>query len=136
MPSPSSPSQFVVEFHALLTAWFSGSVERETVWRALAETCPEGMRLIYPSGQRLDGAGFLRSIENRFATSPGFRAWIEDLEVLQSGPDFAVVAYVEAQTGATASDAENRRAAMALVGRTDGEWSWRFIQETALPSDA
>ena len=130
---------FIRDFHAGLTGWFSGDGDRPASWEIIAQACPPPMVLIYPSGARLEGAGFLASIEARFGASPGFEAVIEAPEVLRCGPDDAVIAYVEVQRGARQSTAENRRAALAYLTRRDhggpaDRWAFRFIQETALPS--
>jgi hypothetical protein len=58
---------------------------------------------------------------------------VEAVEVLEATADFAVVAYVEAQTGARQSTTQNRRAALALVRRSADGWVWDYIQETVLP---
>lgn len=128
------PIAFVVAFHENLTAWFSGMGERAEVWARLVAACPASLTLVYPSGTRLQGDAFTASIEDRFGSSPGFTARIEDPELVHRTEDTAVVAYVEAQSGARASTAENRRSALAVVER-DGVagWRWRYIQETALP---
>lgn len=93
------------------------------------------MVLVYPSGRRFTGAGFLESIEDLYGSSPGFVATISDLELIQGDEHYAAVAYVESQTGARRSTPNNRRSALAVVVRDGNHWAWRFIQETALDSD-
>lgn len=133
-PDGEGPGAFVAAFHESLTDWFSGAGPRETVWSRLVQACPASMVLIYPSGTRLSGGAFLETIETRFGSSPGFEAWVTDVEVVHLGEASATVAYVEAQTGARSSADENRRSALAALDRVDGRWRWRFIQETAMPS--
>lgn len=124
--------EVVEDFHAALTAWFSGTGARDAVWARLASRCPPTLVLIYPSGQRLGGAAFLASIEDRFGSAPGFVARVASSELVHASEAVAVVAYVEAQTGAKRSAPENRRAALAVLERSSGGWVWRFIQETDL----
>ena len=123
---------FVHAFHADLTHWFAGTDDRAAVWSRLTGSVSDDMVLVYPSGQRLRGEEFLRTIQDRYGTSPGFVASISDLELVQGDANHGVVAYVEAQTGARASAVSNRRSAFALVQRAGDRWVWRFIQETAL----
>ena len=122
---------FVVWFHDQLSRWFSGEGNREEIWTALVAHTPPEMAIVYPSGKRLSGQALLRSIEDGFATSPGFRAIISELEVVLSEPTHAVVSYTETQQGARRSRSENTRSALALVIRDEDRWTWRFIQETA-----
>ena len=124
---------FVREFHADLTAWFSGDSPMDQVWRQLERATHPEMVLVYPSGERLSGAAFLKSIESLHGRSPGFVASVSDIELVYADDDRAVVSYKETQTGARQSAAENQRSALALVVRQGGVWTWRFIQETALP---
>ncbi|MEM7157772.1 MAG: hypothetical protein AAF799_33335 [Myxococcota bacterium] len=124
---------FVHAFHDDLTAWFSGSGDRTEVWARLEAACRPLQGLVYPSGTRLTGPEFLDTIADRFASSPGFVAAIENLEVVHQASDHAVVAYHEVQAGARQSSTRNRRAALALVALTGEGCTWRFIQETALP---
>jgi len=130
---PGHPATtFVHAFHADLTRWFSGTGDREVVWSRLAEGTSPDMVLVYPSGRRLGGGELLQSIEELHGTSPGFEATISDLELIRGGQSFAVVSYVETQTGARQSRADNRRSALAVIVRDSDHWQWRFIQETAL----
>ena len=124
---------FVHAFHDDLTAWFAGTGERAEVWARLEAACRPLQRLIYPSGGQMTGPQFLDTIADRFGASPGFEATIENLEVVQDAPDHAVVAYHELQAGARQSASNNRRAALAVVVRSEDGCTWRFIQETALP---
>ena len=135
MTSADTPTAFVHAFHRDLSGWFSGQGSREEIWRRFQATSPAEMKLVYPSGARLSGAAFLDSIRDRFGTSPGFEASVSDVEELLVQPDHAVVAYVETQTAARHSATTNRRCALAVLERRDGQWRWRFIQETALADD-
>lgn len=126
---------FVHAFHADLTDWFAGTGDRDSTWASLARACPTDMQLVYPSGGRHTGASFLGSIEDRHGKSPGFRAEIEDAELVHEGAEHALIAYVEVQRGARASHASNRRSALGLALHTPSGWVWRFIQETALPAE-
>lgn len=126
----SDPAAFIHAFHADLTAWFSGAGEKTDVWKRLGDSCPETMLLVYPSGQRLGGAEFLRSIQDHHSASPGFVARAEVLEVISCSDTHAVVMYREHQTGARASAASNSRSSMGLVVRAGERWVWRAVQET------
>lgn len=130
-----TPTAFVHAFHRDLTGWFSGEGSREQIWQRFEETSPADMKLVYPSGTRLSGNAFLDSIRDRFGTSPGFEASVSEVEELVVAADHAVVAYVETQTAARESATVNRRCALAVLDRREGQWSWRFIQETALGVD-
>ena len=131
MSEPHPAAAFVYWFHDQLSRWFSGEGNREQVWTALVAHTPPEMAIVYPSGKRLSGQELLRSIEDGFATSPGFSATISELEVVRSEPTHAVVCYTETQRGARRSQSENTRSALALVICDEGRWTWGFIQETA-----
>ena len=127
-----SCAEFVAEFHADLTRWFSGEGDRQTVWESLSRATPDDMVLVYPSGTSLSGAEFLRSIAERFGSSPGFVASVSDVRTIAEAPGHVAVAYVEEQSGAQQSVSINRRSALAIVNRHDDGWTWRYIQETAI----
>lgn len=135
MAAPDTPTDFVHAFHRDLTGWFSGRGSRTEIWQRFEATSPPEMKLVYPSGARLTGAVFLSSIQDRFGTSPSFEATVSEVEELVVAPNHAVIAYTETQTAAQNSQAVNRRSALAVLGRQDGQWCWRFIQETAFPED-
>ncbi len=136
MTGPDTPTAFVHAFHSDLTGWFSGQGFRAEIWRRFEAASPAEMKLVYPSGARLTGAEFLDSIRGLFGTSPGFEASVSEVEELVTTSDHAVVAYVETQAAAQNSAALNRRSALAVLERPQGQWRWRFIQETALPAGA
>ena len=126
---------FVYAFHADLSRWFTGDGDREAVWSRLVRGTSPDMVLVYPSGRRLNRAELLQSIEGLHGKSPGFEASISELELIRGNEDYAVVSYVETQTGARQSKADNQRSALAVIVRDGNEWRWRFIQETALDED-
>ncbi len=130
--STGSIAEFVSQFHANLTAWFSGADDSGAVWSALEQACPGNMVLVYPSGAKLSGAEFLQSIKNNPRNNLRFLATVEHIEVLSESQDLAVVAYVEVQTGAKMTATENRRSALAMVQPGPHGWCWRYIQETSL----
>lgn len=136
MTAPDTPTAFVHAFHSDLTGWFSGQGSRTEIWRRFEATSPPEMKLVYPSGARLTGAEFLHSIRELFGSSPGFEASVSEVEELVTTSDHAVVAYVETQAAAQNSASVNRRRALAVLERPQGQWRWRFIQETALVGDA
>ena len=123
---------FVHAFHADLTRWFLGTGDRQAVWSRLAQATSPEMVLVYPSGRRLRGDELLKSIEDLRGKSPGFEASISELELIRGDESYAVVSYVETQTGARQSKADNQRSALAVIVREGDDWQWRFIQETAL----
>lgn len=130
--STGSIAEFVSQFHANLTAWFSGSDDSGAVWSALEQACPVNMLLVYPSGAKLSGTEFLQSIKNNPRNNVGFLATVEQVEVLSESSEQGVVAYVEVQVGAEKSATENRRSALAMVQPSPQGWCWRYIQETSL----
>lgn len=125
------PIDFVRDFHADLTGWFSGSGDRDAIWARFEETCPPDMTLVYPSGTKMGGVPFLESIRDRFGRSPGFEAMIVEPEIVVETADHAVVAYAEVQTQARESDPDNHRSALAVLLRSERGWRWRYIQETS-----
>ena len=127
-----SISEFVSQFHANLTAWFTGSDDSGAVWIALEQACPDNMLLVYPSGAKLSGPKFLQSIKDNPRNNVGFLATVEQIEVLSESPDYGVVAYVEVQVGAEKSATQNKRSALAMVQSSPQGWCWRYIQETGL----
>jgi ketosteroid isomerase-like protein len=130
--STGSIAEFVSQFHANLTSWFTGANDSGAGWSALKYACPDNMVLVYPSGAKLSGAEFVQSISNHPRNNAGFLATVEQIQVLSESTNEGLVAYVEVQAGAEKSTAENRRSALAMVQRGPLGWCWRYIQETSL----
>lgn len=131
-PSPHPAIAFVRSFHEDLTRWFAGTDQRASVLGRLRDAVSPEMVLVYPSGTRLTGARFIESIEPLYGSSPGFTASIESPSLIRADTDYALVSYIETQTGARQSATANERSAFALIERDGNRWRWRFIQETAM----
>ena len=130
--STSSIAEFVIQFHANLTSWFAGTNDSVAAWSALKYACPDNMVLVYPSRAKLSGAEFVQSISNHPRNNVGFSATVEQIQVLSESSNEGLVAFVEVQTGAEKSAAQNRRSALVMVQRGPQGWCWRYIQETSL----
>ena len=70
--STGSIAEFVSQFHANLTAWFSGSDDSGAVWSALEQACPGNMLLVYPSGAKLSGTSFSKALKITSVIMLGF----------------------------------------------------------------
>jgi len=131
--SPEGACAFVADYHRDLTDWFSGSGPKQAIWKRLEDGLHPQMRITFPDGTLLDRDALLATLASRYGGSPGFVAAVSRVRAIVSAADHVVVAYVETQTAATSSAARNARSSLAVVVPTPAGWTWRIIQETAIP---
>ena len=130
----------VEAFHAYLSAWFRGEIERDDTAfdRALSSRWPAGMVNIQPSGTAFPGEIILEKIRAEYGSNPGFTIAIHDVEIVGVNRDdrreIVVATYVERQRGARQSAPENARRSSVWLERDapGSDWRWLHLHETAI----
>jgi len=119
--------------HVALEAWFHGSMAAERFDRELAEPLHPAFEIVMPSGTRLGRDAMLDGLRAGHGANPDFRITIEEPRLLGTWPGLILAGYVELQTGARNSAAENRRRSTVLF-EVGPRMLWRHLHETGLES--
>lgn len=121
----------VVRLHHVIEGWFRGTVPADRFDPDFADALHPDFENIQPSGQVLTRADLLEPIRARHGDNPDFRITIEEPRLLGDWPRLILFGYVEHQTGARASAADNRRRSTVLF-EAGPRLIWRHLQETGL----
>lgn len=126
----------IERLHRFLADWFGGKLEQSTAvfQTGLTDHLHADFEMVQPAGAVFSRAATLEMIHGGWGTNPAFRIAIRDVRVLGEWPAASLVlaGYVEDQSGARNSAAENARRATVLFARSDGRLLWRHLHETAL----
>ena len=122
----------VVRLHDFLGAWFRGELEADRLGPDFADALHPSFENVQPAGRVLDRAAIVDAIRAGRGANPDFRIAIEEPRLLAEWPGLILFQYVEHQTGARASEPENRRRSTVLF-ETGGRLVWRYLTEVGLP---
>ena len=122
----------VVRLHDFIAGWFRGEIGDDRFDREFTAALHPDFENVQPSGAVLSRADLLEPIRAARGSSPDFRITIEEPRLLGMWPGLILFAYVEFQTGARNSAAENRRRSTALFEAGD-RLVWRHLTEVGLP---
>lgn len=122
----------VVRLHDFLGGWFRGEIAADRLEPDFADVLHPEFENVQPAGTLLTRAEIVASIGRGFGTNPDFRIRIEAPRLLGAWPGLVLFQYVESQTGARASAAENRRLSTAVF-ETGERLVWRYLTEIGLP---
>ncbi len=119
----------IVRLHKVIDSWFRGDMEESLFQAEFADALHPEFENIQPSGVVLSRAGLLDPIHAAHGSNPDFRITIEQPRLLGTWPGLILAGYVEHQTGARNSSADNRRRSTVLF-ETGPRLIWRHLQET------
>ncbi|MEM7056743.1 MAG: hypothetical protein AAF557_04085 [Pseudomonadota bacterium] len=119
----------IIRLHRFIDGWFRGETTEDRFQPDFADALHPQFENIQPSGQVLTGADLLDPIRTAHGANPEFRITIEEPRLLGTWPSLILAGYVEHQTGARNSAADNRRRSTALF-ETGDRLIWRHLQET------
>ena len=122
----------IVRLHRVIDGWFRGELDATRLEPDFADALHPEFENIQPSGLVLSKADLLEPIRSAHGANPDFRIDIEEPRLLGTWPGLILATYVEFQTGARNSAAENRRRSTVLF-ETGPRLIWRHLQETGLP---
>lgn len=123
----------IEDVHAFIAAWFRGDVARDDALydAELADRVAPDLINIQPSGQVLTRTDLVEGIRKGYGTNPAFEIRISDFVLRFKDNDRALVTYVEHQSGAKNSTAENRRISSVWFAISpEGAPMWLHIHET------
>ncbi|MEM0922728.1 MAG: hypothetical protein AAGI13_06755 [Pseudomonadota bacterium] len=123
----------IVRMHEFLSSWFRGEIDQARFAADFTDRLDPVFENIQPAGTVLSKAELETAIYAGHGTNPDFQISIETPRLLGTWPGLILAGYVEYQTGARASAAENRRRSTVLFADHDGGLIWRYLQETGLP---
>jgi hypothetical protein len=123
----------IVELHDFFEDWLTARIEqtRETFERVLS-TMGEGFYLVTPSGELIERPALLDSIYSGYGSRPGFRMWIEQVQVRHTRGDVIVATYEEWQSWENTDQVTSR---LSTVVFTCSEAAvngvlWQCVHET------
>lgn len=122
----------VVRLHKVIDGWFRGDLAADRFEPDFADALHPDFENIQPSGLVRSKASLLDPIRAAHGANPDFQIVIEEPRLLGAWPGLILATYVEFQTGAKNSAADNRRRSTVLF-ETGERLIWRHLQETGLP---
>ena len=122
----------IVRLHDVIQKWFRGEIAAERFDPDFADALHADFENIQPSGIVRTKADLLDPIRAAHGANPEFRITIEEPRLIAVWPGLILAGYIEAQTGARNSVAENRRRSTVLF-ETGDRLVWRHLHETGLP---
>ena len=122
----------IVRLHRVIDGWFRGELPAERFDPEFSDALHADFENIQPSGLVRSKADLLEPIRAAHGANPDFRIEIEAPRLLATWPGLILATYVEFQTGAKNSAADNRRRSTVLF-ETGDRLVWRYLQETGLP---
>ena len=122
----------VVRLHDFLGAWFRGELARDRLVPDFAAVLHPDFENVQPAGNILTRAGIVEGIGSGHGTNPDFHITIEAPRLLGTWPGLILFQYTEFQTGARASNPENRRLSTVWFEQGD-RLIWRYLTEIGLP---
>lgn len=131
MPTPAECQREIEALHDFFVAWYTGET---TDFQRLEGALAPAFEMVSPDGERVSREAIVEAIREREGVhAPGsFDIDIRNVEMLDSGKDYAVVRYEEWQT---TPDGENGRLSTVLFhadsAAPDG-LSWVTVHETWL----
>ncbi|MEL6476444.1 MAG: hypothetical protein AAFR17_03880 [Pseudomonadota bacterium] len=129
----SDPFGEIVRMHDFLSGWFQGEIAADRFGPDFADRMDPEFENIQPSGRVLTKPDLVEAIRKGHGANPEFEIAIEEPRILGSWPGLILAGYVEYQTGARDSAAENRRRSTVLFADDGSTLTWRYLQETGLP---
>lgn len=123
----------IEDVHEFIAAWFRGDVARDDALydAKLADRVAADLVNIQPSGQVLTRAELVEGIRKGHGSNPAFEIRISDVVLRSADNERALVTYVEHQSGARNSAAENRRISSVWFAISPGATpTWLHIHET------
>lgn len=131
MDALSQAAHEIVRLHRFIDGWYRGEHAPDRFDPELADVLHDVFENIQPSGKVLTRASLLAPIRAAHGANPNFRITIEEPRLLGTWPGLILASYVESQSGARNSAAENRRRSTVLF-ETGDRLLWRHLQETGL----
>ncbi len=126
----------VERLHDFIAAWFRGELDKSHFEPDFAEVLHPEFENVQPAGLTLKHDELLNSIQDGHGINPEFQITIEAPRLLGTWQDLILFQYIEYQTGARASAAENRRLSTALFEVKDDKLIWRYLTEIGLPPES
>ncbi|MEO1490767.1 MAG: hypothetical protein AAFV19_01265 [Pseudomonadota bacterium] len=136
--NPAQAARTEIErLHAFIEGWFRGTMPKDTFAQGFANRLHAGFENVQPSGAVLSRADLLDPIRDAHGRNPDFRIKIRDVRLLGAWPEAKLIqaSYIEAQTGARNSAADNDRRSTVLFESPLGRLIWRHLHETAVPQE-
>lgn len=109
----------VERLHGAIEGWYRGTIPQDGFDTEIADLLADGFRMVAPLGREVGRVGILRGLKAAYRSNPNIHIFIEDTETVTEFGPFAVVSYVERQTGARRTAQRNARRSTALVEVTD-----------------
>jgi hypothetical protein len=128
----------IVELHEFFVSWFRGEVEKsdEYFQQRFTARFADNFEYILPGGELLQLNALTDMLQGAYASSPEFKMNIRDVHSKNAADtDLAMVNYLELQTGALNSSANNARISSALMKLDDATPNgvlWLNLHETWL----
>ena len=123
----------IIRLHEVIDTWFRGELAADRFDPEFADALHDDFENIQPSGLVRPKADLLEPIRAAHGANPDFRITIEEPRLLAIWPGLILATYVEFQTGARNSAADNRRRSTVLFETGGPRLIWRHLQETGLP---
>lgn len=123
--------QEVIRLHKFIENWFRGAVGYDLFDEEFSSTLHPTFENIQPAGNVWNRGDIISAIRRGHGTNIDFRIEIEEPRLLGVWPGLILFGYIEYQTGALQSEAENRRRSTALFELAP-TLRWRHLQETGL----
>ncbi|MEM8741876.1 MAG: hypothetical protein AAGE13_10310 [Pseudomonadota bacterium] len=121
----------IVRFHRALEDWFRGTLPEDQLNPQLLDMLHSEFHIVFPSGVLVSCSDLCRSLRAGRGQSPELRITIAEPQVLCVFPGLILANYIEHQTGARNSLAENRRRATVLF-QIEERLLWRHLHDTGL----
>ena len=123
----------IIRLHRVIDSWFRGEMPADRFDPEFSDALHPEFENIQPSGLVRSKADLLEPIRAAHGANPDFRIEIEEPRLLATWPGLTLATYVEYQTGARNSAADNRRRSTVLFETGGARLIWRHLQETGLP---
>ena len=123
----------VIELHAFFQGWLGGVLpeDEETFARFTDAIGPE-MMLVSTDGQLLSHDSLVAWIQHAYGSEPGFRLWVENIQVRKAIGGVAVVLYEEWQDRAAGRNVRQSTALFEVHKAAPNGVRWLHVHETRL----
>ncbi len=128
----------VERLHRFLQDWISGAIapDQSLLEAEFAGALAPKFYNVQPAGQVLQRADIIEQIQAMHGANPNFAIHVEDVRASAvPAPGLLLGTYIEVQSGARNSPADNRRLSSVLIDFSATPASWLFVHETWVDGD-
>lgn len=120
--------QEIRRFHDVLVAWFTGDMDQGAFDHSIDAVVHPDFHWVSPSGQDVTRQDILEGLKSGHGSNPDFKITVDDVRLVASDGNLAVLSYVESQTGARNAPPENTRKS-TVVFALQPRLQWLYLHE-------